>query len=134
MSVVFVSPFLRRVLVADALISAAAGVLMGLGAGPLQDVLALPGMLLRAAGLALLPWAACLMWLARRPIVPAGALWAVIIVNLMWVAESAWVAFAGAFQPNALGQAFIVIQAIAVAVIADFEFIGMRRSAPMRSA
>ena len=134
MSVVFLSPFLRRALVADALISASAGVLMGLGAGPLQDVLSLPSMLLRAAGLALLPWAAWLMWLARRPVVPAAAVWAVIIVNLVWVAESAWVAFGGSFQPNVLGQAFIVIQAIAVAVIADFEFIGMRRSAPMLAA
>jgi hypothetical protein len=128
MSLVSVSPVLRRVLVADALISAAAGVLMALGAGVMRDLLALPAALLLAAGLALLPWAACLLWLARKPAVPAAAVWAVIVVNVAWVADSAWVALGGMFQPNALGQAFIAVQALAVAVLAELEFIGMRRS------
>lgn len=133
MSLVSVSPFLRRVLVADALVSAAAGVLMALGAGLMQDLLALPASLLLAAGLALFPWAACLLWLARKPAVPAAAVWAVIVVNLAWVADSAWVALGGMFQPNALGQAFIAAQAMMVAVLAELEFIGMRRS-PLAAA
>jgi hypothetical protein len=133
MSLVSMNPFLRRVLVADALISAAAGVLMALGAGWLQDLLALPSTLLLAAGIALFPWAACLLWLARKPAVPAGAVWAVIVVNIAWVVDSAWVALGGVFQPNALGQAFIAAQALAVAVLAELEFIGMRRS-PLAAA
>jgi hypothetical protein len=94
----------------------------------MRDLLALPAALLLAAGLALLPWAACLLWLARKPAVPAAAVWAVIVVNVAWVADSAWVALGGMFQPNALGQAFIAVQALAVAVLAELEFIGMRRS------
>ena len=134
MSLVSLSPSLRRVLVADALISAAAGALMALGAGLLQDLLALPSGLLRAAGLALFPWAACLLWLARRPAVPAAAVWAVIVVNLVWVADSAWVALGGVFHPNPLGEAFIAVQAITVGVLAELEFIGMRRSTPVFAA
>ncbi|WP_280155245.1 hypothetical protein [Piscinibacter sp. XHJ-5] len=128
MSLVSVSPFLRRVLVADALISAAAGLLMTLGAGLLQELLALPAALLLAAGLALFPWAACLLWLARRPSVPAAAVWTVIVLNVAWVADSAWVALGGSFQPNALGEAFIAMQALAVLALAELEFVGMRRS------
>ena len=128
MSIVSMSPFLRRALVADALISAAAGALMTLGAGLLQELLALPSDLLLVAGGVLFPWAACLMWMARKPAVPRAAVWAVIAINLLWVVDSVWVAAGGSFHPNALGQAFVAVQALAVFVLAELEFIGMRRS------
>lgn len=128
MFLVSLSPFLRRVLVADALVSAAAGMLMALGAGWLQDLLALPSGLLLAAGLALFPWAAALLWLAREREVPRAAVWAVIVLNVLWIAESIWVAVGGSFHPNALGEGFIAAQALAVAVLAELEFIGLKRS------
>jgi hypothetical protein len=128
MSIVSMSPLLRRALVADALISAAAGIVMTLGAHALQDVLRLPTSLLMSAGLLLFPWAACLLWLARKPAVPSAAVWTVIVLNALWIAESVRVALGGEFAPSGWGQAFIAVQALAVVVFAELEFIGLRRS------
>ena len=128
MSAVAVSPLLRRALQADALISAAAGLVTTIGAGALQGLLQLPYALLMGAGLALFPWAACLLWLARKPVVPSAAVWAVIVLNVVWIADSAWVALGGSYTPNALGLAFIGLQAAVVAVLAELEFTGLRRA------
>jgi hypothetical protein len=78
----------------------------------------------------LFPWAAALLWMTRRPAVPAAALWTVIALNVVWVVESVWVALGGVVQPNVPGQVFIAVQALAVLVFAELEFIGMRRAAP----
>jgi len=128
MSVVAMSSFLRRVLIADALVSAAAGAVMTAGAGALNRLLGLPVSLLLAAGLALFPWAACLLWLTRKAVVPRAAVWAVIVCNVAWVADSAWVALGGSFAPTGLGHAFIALQAVTVLLLADLEFVGLRRS------
>lgn len=128
MSLVAMSPLLRRALVADASISLVAGFAMTLGADLLQGWLQLPVPLLLAAGLALFPWAGFLMWLARRPVVPSAAVWAVIAINALWIVESAWVALGGSFAPNAWGQAFIAAQALGVLVLLELEFMGLRRS------
>ena len=63
--------FLRRVLMADAGISAVVGALMAAGAGPLQRLTGLPATLLIPAGLALLPYAA--YWSGRRRGAPCPA-------------------------------------------------------------
>ncbi|WP_235835167.1 hypothetical protein [Piscinibacter terrae] len=128
MSHLTMTPFLRRVLKADAWISVAAGVAMSLGASVLQDVLHLPSSLLVAAGGALFPWAGFLLWLAAKAVVPSAAVWAVIALNALWFADSAWVSLGGAFQPNALGHAFIAAQAFAVLVLAELEFMGLKRA------
>jgi hypothetical protein len=129
MSLVTMTPFLRRALKADAWISAAAGVAMSLGASLLQDVLHLPSSLLVAAGVALFPWAGFLLWLAAKSVVPSAAVWAVIALNALWIVDSAWVSLGGAFQPNLLGHAFIAAQALAVLVLAELEFMGLKRAA-----
>lgn len=120
------TPFLRRVLKADAWISAAAGLAMSLGAGVLQDVLHLPASLLVAVGVALFPWAGFLQWLAAKAVVPSAAVWAVIVLNAVWIADSAWVSLGGVFQPSLLGHAFIAAQALAVLVLAELEFLGLK--------
>ena len=134
MSQLVMSSFLRRVLTADALISAAAGLVMVAGAGVLHELLQLPVALLQIAGAALFPWAACLLWLARKPTAPRAAVWAVIVLNIVWVADSAWVALGGGYTPNMLGQAFIAAQALMVAVLAELEFTGLRRASSERPA
>src|SRR4051812_41476544 len=107
MSHIVMSSFLRRVLTADALISAAAGLVMVAAAGLLHELLQLPAALLQVAGAMLFPWAAALLWLTRKPAVPRAAVWAVIVLNVVWVADSVWVAFGGSYTPNLLGEAFI---------------------------
>lgn len=61
-----VTPFLRNVLFADALVSGAAGILMMLGAPLLSPLLGLPQDLLFWAGLALVP-SPCWWFLRGEP-------------------------------------------------------------------
>ncbi|GAB3541720.1 hypothetical protein GCM10027343_12610 [Noviherbaspirillum agri] len=126
----FQSPsFLRRVLLVDALASAATGLLMALGAPLLAPLLGLPLALLREAGILLLPFAAFVAFIGTRPEVPRRGVWAVIVVNAMWVIDSIVLLFSGWVQPTLYGQLFIAAQAFVVAVLAELEFFAMRRSA-----
>ena len=38
------------------------------------------------------------------------------------------VLFVGGFRPNPLGYAFVLIQAVAVAVLAELQAVGLRRA------
>ena len=53
----------------------------------------------------------------------------IIGVNALWVAASVTLLVSGAVEPNLLGYAFVIAQALAVALLAELQFIGMRRSA-----
>jgi hypothetical protein len=122
------SSFRRRILVADALASGATGLLMAFGAGTLQDLLGLPGELLRGAGWSLLPFAALLALLSRHGTLPRAAVVAVIAVNAAWVAGSFLLLVAGGLAPSALGYAFVVGQALTVALLAEMEYVGLGKS------
>lgn len=80
--------FLRRALLADAVASAGTGVLMAFGAGFLTNVLGLPEMLLREAGIFLLPYAAFVGWMGTRARLPEGLVWLVIVGNALWTVAS----------------------------------------------
>jgi len=122
------SPFLRRVLLADAATSGASGLLMTLAAGPLADWLGVPAALLRYAGLSLLPFAALVAYLATREAPPRGAVWAVIVLNALWAADSILLLAGGWVGPTALGYAFIIAQALVVAAFAEAQYVGLRRA------
>ena len=124
-----VSSFLRRALVVDAAISGSTGVLMMAGAAPLQEMLGIPGVLLRYAGVSLLPFAAALGYLSRRDDLPPAAVRAVIAANAAWVAASVGLLLSGRVEPTPLGYAFVLAQALAVAVFAEMQYVGLRRSA-----
>jgi hypothetical protein len=123
--------FLRRVLLADAAVSALVGLLMAAAAAALQDLLALPSGLLAGAGVALLPYAACLAWIATRAVVPRVAVWLPIVLNLLWAIDCLYVGFGGGYAPNVFGQAFAVVQVLTVLAFAELEFMGLRRSAAL---
>ena len=123
------STFLRRLLFADAVVSGVTGVLMTAAATPLATLLALPTPLVRYAGLALLPFAALVLHLARRERVTRTGVLAVIGLNAAWVAASVLVLLTGWVAPNGLGVAFVLVQALAVAVLADVQYTGLRRAA-----
>jgi hypothetical protein len=127
MSLFRMSPFLRRVLLADALISGATGLLMLVGAGVLTSMLDLPAALLRTAGLILLPYALFVVYVATRSSQRA-AVWAVILINALWAIDSIVLMLSGWVAPNALGYAFVIVQAVTVAVLAELQYIGMRRA------
>jgi hypothetical protein len=123
------SPLLRQALLADATTSAAFGLLMLIAAGPLGNLLGLPEMLLRIAGLVLLPFAAFLAWLGLREQVQKPLVWAVVIGNALWVVDSILLLVSGWVLPTTAGYAFVIMQALAVLMYAEFQFIGLRRSA-----
>ena len=124
--------FLRRVLIVDALASGAMGLLLLAAAGVLAGPLGLPSTLMLGAGAILVPYAAAVLWLARRPALPRAAVWLVIAINVLWVVESVAVLLVGWTHPTLPGQAFVLMQAAFVALMAELEFIGLRRL-PARS-
>lgn len=119
--------FLRRVLALDAATCAATGLLLLAGGGFLERLLGLPATLLAAAGLALLPSAAFIAFVATRERMPRAGVWAIIVLNALWVVGSILLLVSGAVAPTALGAAFVLAQAAAVAILAELEYVGLRR-------
>jgi hypothetical protein len=122
------SSLLRRVLVVDAVSSGAMGVAMIAFAELLADLLQLPVDLISEAGIVLLPFAAFVGFVASRAEPARFAVWTIIALNAVWVIDSIVLLFTGWVAPNALGYSFIVAQAAAVLVFADFEYMGLKRS------
>jgi hypothetical protein len=122
------SSFVRRILVADAVISGATGVLMLAGSGLLEGLLGVPSGLLRYAGASLLPFAVAVAWLARRDNVSRGGVWAVIAANALWALDSIVVLFTGWVAPTMLGYTFIIFQAVVVAGFAELQYVGLRKA------
>jgi hypothetical protein len=128
------SPLLRNALLIDAAASGAMGVLCAIGASALFGLLGLPQAFLTATGIVCLAWAAVTAFVGTRAQVKAALVWAIIALNGVWVIESAALLIGGWLQPTALGMAFIIAQAIAVAAFAEMQFIGLRRSGRAASA
>ncbi len=105
-----------------------------LGATALQSLLGIPSALLMVAGLAFFPYAAYLLWLAKRPAMPRAAVWVPIVLNVLWAIECLAFAFNASPQPTSLGQVFIASHVIAVLVFAELEFIGLRRACAIVAA
>ena len=122
------SLFLRRAILGDAVITGAMAVLLVAAAGVLGPMLNLPETLLRETGIFLIVYAALVGFLGSRELMPKLAVCLVIGANALWTVDSIALLFTGWVQPNALGQAFVMMQAIAVAVIAELQFIGLKRS------
>ncbi len=119
---------LRYALIGDAVASGATGLLMIAGAGFLSGLLGLPEQLLMVSGAILMPFTAMVAYLATREQPSEGSVWAVILINIAWVAASAFVIFGGVVAPTMLGYAFIAAQGIVVFAFADFQFFGLRNA------
>lgn len=118
--------WLRTVLWADAASCVAMGALLAAGADALAAPFGLPAMLLRAAGLGLLPFAALVAWIAQRG-APRGGVWLVIAANVLWVVDSIALLVFGGFEASAMGTAFVIGQAGAVGALAVLEAVALRR-------
>jgi hypothetical protein len=129
MSFIQTSTFLRRVLVLDAISCVGMGLLLVTFSGWLSAVLNLPVELLKQASMVLLPFALLLAFLSTRARLPRAAVWAVIVANAIWAIDSIVLLFTGWVQPSLLGYLFVAGQAAFVAVIAELEYIGLRKSA-----
>ena len=121
---------LRTILLVDGIVSGAMGLLLIAGAGILDGAFDLPAAFLRGAGVVLLPWFALLAIIATRRVIHRSAVRFVIIANLGWIAASVLLPFTGWIEPNALGVAFIIVQALAVVVFALAQIAKQVEDAP----
>ncbi len=121
---------LRSILLIDGIVSGAMGLLLLIGAGILDSMLDLPTALLRTVGVVLIPWMILLAAIALRRVISRSIVQIVIAVNLGWVAASVLLLFTGWVEPNALGIAFILVQAMAVVVFALAQIAKQLEAAP----
>jgi hypothetical protein len=103
-------------------------VLLVAAAGLLGPLLNLPVSFLREVGIFLIVYAALVGFLGTRELMPRLAVWMVIAANAIWTIDSIALLFTSWVQPNLLGQAFVVAQALSVGVIAELQYIGLKRS------
>jgi hypothetical protein len=120
----FPSPaVLRAVLWADAASGAATAVLQLSMTDALAQWLGLP---LLASGAVLWLFVALAASLASRPLVPPAGLKLLVIGNWAWVAGCVVLLLAGT-AGTTLGQAYLVLQAVAVAVLAELQWLALKR-------
>ena len=122
------SLFLRRAIQADAIFSGISAVLLTFGAGEFASLLDLPEALLRESGLFLIAYTALVGWLGTRETMPKALVAIVIAGNAAWALASIALLFSDAVMPNLLGEAAVAMQAIVVGVLAELQYIGLRRS------
>jgi hypothetical protein len=109
-------------------VSGAAGLLMVAGSPFLSPLLGLPSGLLFWAGVVLFPFVALLIAVARRGEASRMLMIDIIAINALWVAASFGLLVSGLVAPTMLGYAFVIAQALAVALLAVLQFVGLRRS------
>jgi CHASE2 domain-containing sensor protein len=119
---------LRLAVRLDAAASGAMGVLLAAGGALLDDLLGIPAAVLVPVGGCLVVYGAALWALGSRPRLRRPAVWAVVAGNLCWVAASVVAAAAGWWSPTTAGVAFVLLQAAAVAVFAELQVSGLRRT------
>ncbi len=125
---IFASPrFLRNVLIADAASGAASALLHLLGAGLLGGLLGLPHGVLVMSGALLLVFVALAAYIAASNPIPRALVSMLIAANWAWVVASAVVFFMNSGTVTLLGQAYIAVQAVAVAALAELEWLALRR-------
>jgi hypothetical protein len=122
------SAFLRRVLTIDAVFSGLSGIAMLAFAEAFAKLLQLPVELISEAGIILVPFAAFVGFVASRIEPARAAVWAIIAINIVWAVDSIVLLFSGWVAPNALGYAVVIAQAAGVLLLADLEYMGLKRS------
>jgi len=129
----FASPrFLRGVLWADAASCLATGALQLAALDALPRLFGLPQLLLLDTGVFLVAYGLLAAWTAARPVPPRG--WVALFAagNVAWAIGCGFAV--ALLQPTGLGIAWIAVQAAAVLVLADLQWMGLLRGAAPRAA
>jgi hypothetical protein len=120
--------FLRNVLFADAASCAGAGGLQVLFTAALAELLNLPAMLLAGTGWFLLAYGTLVAFIATRDHLPRALVWLFMAGNIGWATACVVPLAGGWVAPTALGAAWILAQAATVAVLAQLQWTGLRRT------
>lgn len=123
------SGLLRLVLKLDAVATGAVGLLSVAASPALDGLLGIPLSLLVSVGVFLIVYAAAIWVVATRPRVSKTAAWIAVAINLVYAVDALVVAVSGWFPLTALGTAFVLFQAAAVALFAAAQFYALRRAA-----
>ena len=67
-------------------------------------------------------------WVSTRNRIDTRLLWVVIIGNLVWAIDTALLGVSGWISPQTLGLVLLLAQALAVAVFAELQYLGLRQS------
>lgn len=119
---------LRRAFLLDAVATGGMGLALAVGAGSLQELLGLPTLLLREAGLICVVFAGWLAFALTRSRITKAMTWFAIVVNMLWVLASLGLLASGWVKPTWLGVAFVVAQAVVVMVFAELQYLGAKRA------
>jgi hypothetical protein len=121
---------LRRILRADAAVSACVTVILIAAAGVLGPWLGVPALGLRGVGLALVGWVALLLWTGSRSPVPLAAVRGVIGLNAAGALACAMLAWALRGSLTGAGVAFMGVNAAGALALALVQWRGLQQSAP----
>jgi hypothetical protein len=91
-------------------------------------MLGLPADVLQPLGLFLIAYAAGLAWLATRPALRRAVVWTLVAFNVAWTVESLMAPALGWAHPTDVGLAVLVAQAAGALLVADLQFLALRRS------
>lgn len=120
-------PLLRTVLFADAAACGAAGGALLFAPGAAAVLFGAPEPALAAVGGLLLLMGAGLLWLARRPAVPAGIVRVLIALDLLWAVDTVGIVALGWIRPTTTGLVLVLVQAVAVLAVAGLKAKALRR-------
>lgn len=122
------STLLRRALLADACVSGATAALQLLAGASFAAATGLPLALLTGTGVFMVVYAALLLRTATRGRVWAWWLWVIVVGNVAWAVGSVELLAGDALRPTSVGEAFLILQAVATLTFATLEFGGFRAS------
>lgn len=128
MSIVASPRFLRNVLFADAASCALTGAMQVLGTAPMAQLLHLPAALLTGTGGFLLAYAATVAFVATRDPVPRALVWLLVAGNFAWAIACGTLLASGLVAPTDLGMAWVLAQAATVIVLAELQWLALRRA------
>ncbi len=119
---------LRQILLLDAIATGITAVLLVAAAELLSGPLGLPEILLREAGLILVPFVALVGWTASRQFPAIGAVRTIISGNVLWVVASLLLLVSGYVASTLAGYVLVAAQAIVVGFFAELQLIALRRT------
>jgi hypothetical protein len=118
----------RVALKLDAVVTGANGAAYLAAAGVLDGPLGLPQSFLRATGAFLIVFAACVWFTATRPAVNRNAVYAVVVLNALWIVDSIALIALGWYDPTTAGSIWVALQALVVAGFAALQLVALRRA------
>jgi len=119
---------LRTVIAVDAAACGLAGAALALDAALVAPIAGVPETVLQPLGLFLVAYAAVLAFLASRAELPRAVVWTLVAFNVAWAVESVMAPILGGAAPAGLGLTLILVQAAGALLVADLQFLALRKA------